>query len=86
MAEAVVVVCDSCGAPAAETVSIKVGGRALQKDLCSRHLKELVSNARPARRGRPRGKATASRSTSGTKRSGKSGASRTRKKTRKRAA
>jgi hypothetical protein len=60
MAEAVVVVCDTCGQPAAETVSIRAGGKALQKDLCARHVRELLANARPARRGRPRSKSKAS--------------------------
>lgn len=74
MAEAVVVVCDSCGAPAVDTVSIRARGKAFQKDVCERHLKELVANARPARRGRPRSKTSKSssakrapRKTSGTR-------------------
>ena len=54
MAERVVLVCDVCGKPAAETVSIRVGRRSLQKDLCSTHLSELTTGARAARRGRPR--------------------------------
>lgn len=58
LAEAVVVVCDGCGVPAVDTVSIRAGGKTLQKDLCERHLKELLTNARPARRGRPRTKAS----------------------------
>lgn len=74
MAEAVIIVCDGCGAPAADTVSIKVHGRSLQKNLCTEHLKELVSNARPARRGRPRGKPTTASNTASAKRPSKTGA------------
>jgi hypothetical protein len=53
MAERTVIVCDSCGEIAAERVSIRAGGRALQKDLCATHLAELLRGANPARRGRP---------------------------------
>ena len=54
MAEQTITVCDVCGAPAVTTVSIRAGGRSLTKDLCRTHVQELTSNARPARRGRPR--------------------------------
>lgn len=54
MAEALVVVCDTCGKPASDTVSIRTGGKGFQKDLCAKHVKELLTNARPAKRGRPK--------------------------------
>jgi hypothetical protein len=59
MAERTVIVCDSCGEIAAERVSIRAGGRALQKDLCATHLAELLRGANPARRGRPPATVTA---------------------------
>jgi hypothetical protein len=52
MAERTVIVCDTCGQPATERVTIRVGGRTLQKDLCAAHLSELLQGAHPARRGR----------------------------------
>ena len=55
LAERVMLVCDVCGKPAAETVSLRAGGRSLQKDVCEAHLSELMNGARQARRGRPKG-------------------------------
>ena len=55
MAEAVVLVCDVCGQPQATTVTMKVDGRNLQKDFCSKHLSELVQGARAPKRGRRKG-------------------------------
>jgi hypothetical protein len=52
MAEKVVLVCDECGDPAQETVTFKLGSRTLAKDLCRRHVQELVRNAHAPRRGR----------------------------------
>lgn len=54
MGEKVILVCDVCGQPAAETASIKVGRRSLVKDLCNRHITELTAGARRARPGRRR--------------------------------
>lgn len=54
MGESVVLVCDICGQPAAETVSIKAGRVNRQKDLCGRHLTELLSGTRAPKRGRSR--------------------------------
>jgi hypothetical protein len=56
MAQALVVVCDVCGSPAVETVSLKVSARSYQKDVCQKHLDEMVQGARAPRRGRPRSK------------------------------
>jgi len=55
MAEAITLVCDVCGKPEATTVTLKVNGRNLQKDYCSKHLAELVQGARSPKRGRRRG-------------------------------
>ena len=52
--EAITLVCDVCGKPAAETVTIKVGTRNYVKGLCSQHLGELLQGARAPRRGRPK--------------------------------
>jgi hypothetical protein len=52
MAERTIIVCDVCGTPAKERVTLKVGARSLQKDLCDVHLAELLAGARAARRGR----------------------------------
>jgi hypothetical protein len=54
MAEKVVLVCDVCGKPATQTVSIRIQNRNYSKDLCDMHVSELSQGARPARRGRPR--------------------------------
>jgi len=50
-----VVICDVCGGPVAETVTLKVGARTLLKDLCSKHLAELVQGTRRPKRGRKPG-------------------------------
>lgn len=52
MAESVVVVCDVCGNPAVQTVTIRVGTRNLVKDFCATHLSELTAGARAPKRGR----------------------------------
>jgi hypothetical protein len=88
MAQALVVVCDVCGNPAMQTVTIKVGARSYQKDVCRKHLDELIQGARAPRRGRPRTKATpVKRTTTKRKAAAKSSAKgRTRTAARKRAA
>jgi hypothetical protein len=54
MAERTIVVCDVCGEPATETVTIKTGRGNFAKDLCTRHVTELTAGARKPRPGRPR--------------------------------
>ena len=54
MAEKTILVCDVCGKPAAETVTIKVTRGNYVKDMCAMHVNELVGGARRPRRGRPR--------------------------------
>ncbi len=46
MAEQTILVCDVCGQPATESVSIRVGRRNLSKDLCDTHVAELTAGAR----------------------------------------
>ncbi len=75
MAQAVLVVCDVCGAPAVETAAIKVAARGYQEDLCRKHLEEMLAGARAPRRGRPRTKAPAPSSSNGVKRTVKARAS-----------
>jgi hypothetical protein len=60
MAERTIVVCDVCGKPATETVTIKVARGNFAKDLCAAHVTELVAGARRPRPGRPRKMAGAS--------------------------
>jgi len=55
MGEQTILVCDVCGKPAVETVTIRVGRRNFVKDFCSTHLSELTAGARAPRRGRRRG-------------------------------
>jgi hypothetical protein len=59
MAERTILVCDVCGAPAAQTVGLRVGGRSFQKDVCREHLEDMTKGARPARRGRRKGSTVA---------------------------
>jgi hypothetical protein len=54
MAEKTIVVCDVCGKPASETVTIKVARGNYAKDLCASHVTELVAGGRRPRPGRPR--------------------------------
>jgi hypothetical protein len=54
MAEKTILVCDVCGKPASETVTIKVARGNFVKDMCAMHVNELVGGARKPRRGRPR--------------------------------
>jgi hypothetical protein len=52
MAEKTILVCDACGKPAAETVTIKVARGNFVKDLCAAHVNDLVAGARKPRPGR----------------------------------
>jgi hypothetical protein len=54
MAERLVLICDVCMQPATETVAIRAGGKSMLKDLCVKHLGELLTGTRSPRRGRPR--------------------------------
>jgi hypothetical protein len=71
MAERTILVCDECGKPAAETVTIKVSRGNFVKDLCTAHVNALVTGARKPRPGRRkgvvagRGSATADRAKTG---------------------
>jgi hypothetical protein len=52
MSESVVVVCDVCGAVAEEGVIIRAHGQNYAKDLCSKHLKEVLAGTHAPKRGR----------------------------------
>lgn len=54
MAEKTIVVCDVCGKPATEVVTIKTSRGNYVKDLCGQHVTELTAGARKPRPGRPR--------------------------------
>ena len=55
MAEKTILVCDTCGRPAAETATIKVSRGNFVKDLCSTHIDEMIAGARRPRPGRRKG-------------------------------
>lgn len=57
MAEQTMLVCDTCGRPAAETVTIRSSRGNRQRDYCSEHLDELLATSRVPRRGRRPGSA-----------------------------
>jgi hypothetical protein len=71
MAERTIVVCDVCGKPATETVTIKVARGNFAKDLCATHVTELVAGARRPRPGRPRKMAGAGQAAEAPKRRGR---------------
>ena len=71
MAERVMVVCDVCGSGPADTVSIRLRDRNLQKDLCAAHVSELLKGARAPRRGRPRSAASSVQAAAAPKRRGR---------------
>lgn len=71
MAERTIVVCDVCGKPATETVTIKVARGNFAKDLCATHVTELVAGARRPRPGRPRKMAGSRQAASTPKRRGR---------------
>lgn len=71
MAERTIVVCDVCGKPATETVTIKVARGNFAKDLCATHVTELVAGARRPRPGRPRKMAGSGQAASTPKRRGR---------------
>ena len=61
MGERTILVCDTCGKPASETVTIKVARGSFVKDLCASHVTALIAGARKPRRGRPKAVASAPR-------------------------
>ena len=52
MAERMMLVCDTCGRPAAETVTFKSSAGNRQRDYCSTHRAELLAGSRVPKRGR----------------------------------
>jgi hypothetical protein len=71
MAERTIVVCDVCGKPATETVTIKVARGNFAKDLCATHVTELIAGARRPRPGRPRKMAGSGQAAAAPKRRGR---------------
>ena len=67
MAERVMLVCDTCGRPAAETVTFKSSAGSRQRDYCSPHLTELLAGSRVPKRGRKPGSTNVARTTSSKK-------------------
>ena len=60
MAERTMLVCDTCGRPAAETVTFKTSRGNRQRDYCTQHLDELLGPSRAPKRGRRPGTTGAS--------------------------
>ena len=60
MAEELVIVCDTCGKPAVETVTFRTSSGNRVKDYCAVHLQELLKGSRAPKRGRRPGAAAAS--------------------------
>jgi len=52
-------VCDTCGRPAAETVMLRTSKGNRQRDYCNEHLDELLAPSRAPKRGRRPGSAGA---------------------------
>jgi hypothetical protein len=71
MAESIVIVCDGCGTTPAVTVRITANGRNYAKDLCKRHLGELLEGSHAPQRGRPRASSVAVSPTSAGSRRGR---------------
>ena len=61
MAERVMLVCDTCSRPAAETVTFKTSQGNRQRDYCSPHLAELLAGSRVPKRGWKPGSTTVTR-------------------------
>jgi hypothetical protein len=58
MAEKLMLVCDTCGRPAVETVTFRTSSGNRQRDYCTSHLAELLSGSRLPKRGRKPGSVT----------------------------
>ena len=65
MAERTVIVCDVCGKPAAETITIKANSGNYAKDLCAAHVAEFIAGGRKPRPGRRKGQVTRKRTAGG---------------------
>jgi hypothetical protein len=65
MAERTVIVCDVCGKPAAETITIKANSGNYAKDLCAAHVAEFIAGGRKPRPGRRKGQVTRKRAAGG---------------------
>jgi hypothetical protein len=71
MAEKTILVCDTCGKPAAETVTIKTSRGNFVKDQCGAHVSELVAGARKPRPGRRKGVVSAKKTGAAPKKRGR---------------
>jgi RNA polymerase primary sigma factor len=65
MAERTVIVCDVCGKPAAETITIKANSGNYAKDLCAAHVAEFIAGGRKPRPGRRKGQVSRKRTAGG---------------------
>jgi hypothetical protein len=71
MAERTMLVCDTCGRPAVETVTFKTTSGNRQRDYCSPHLAELLAGSRTPKRGRRPGSSNAAAKKSGARSAGR---------------
>ena len=62
MAERLLLVCDTCGKPAAETVTFRTSSGNRQRDYCTEHLEELLAGSRAPKRGRRPGSTNSAKS------------------------
>jgi hypothetical protein len=65
MAERTVIVCDVCGKPASETITIKANSGNYAKDLCATHVAEFIAGGRRPRPGRRKGQVARKRTAAG---------------------
>jgi hypothetical protein len=65
MAERTVIVCDVCGKPASETITIKANSGNYAKDLCATHVAEFIAGGRRPRPGRRKGQVARKRAAGG---------------------
>jgi topoisomerase IA-like protein len=70
MAERTVIVCDVCGKPASETITIKANSGNYAKDLCAAHVAEFIAGGRRPRPGRRKGQVARKRAAGGARKTG----------------
>jgi hypothetical protein len=70
MAERTVIVCDVCGKPASETITIKANSGNYAKDLCAAHVAEFIAGGRRPRPGRRKGQVARKRTAGAAKKTG----------------
>jgi hypothetical protein len=67
VAEKLMLVCDTCGNPAVETVTFRTSAGNRQRGYCARHVQELLKDSRAPKRGREPGSVPKRKKTSARK-------------------